>query len=462
MGHAGERELMDIFASGIRGRIVRPEDAEYEQARRVYNADIDRRPAMVVQCADANDVMHCVNYARQRNLPLAVRGGGHSAPGFGSCDGGLVADLSSMRGVRVDAENRTARVEGGCTWGDVDRATHAFGLATPGGVISTTGVGGLATGGGFGYLSRRYGLVCDNLLSAEVATADGELRPVDGRREPDLFWAIRGGGGNFGIVTSFEFRLHPVSEVYAGPVLYSLDKAANVLRFFRDFMRDAPRELSAFFAFLMVPPGPPFPQPLWGTTVCGIMCCCLAEPAAAEEMTRPLREFGPPLVSLLHPMPYPFVQSIFDGLLPAGLHHYWKADFVRDLTDAAIAEHVHFGPAIPTVHSALHIYPMDGAIHDVAADATAFAYRDVKFVHIIAAVTPDPTSLAAGRDWVREYWAALHPHSAGGAYVNFLMDEGEERTASSYAGNGARLAAIKRRYDPGNLFRLNQNIRPAD
>jgi len=453
---------MDNFAQAIRGRIVRPADSDYEQVRRVYNGAIDRRPAMVVQCAGAQDVVHCVNYAREQNLPLAVRGGGHSAPGFGACDGGLVVDLSPMRGIFIDEGNRTVRVDGGCTWGDVDSATHAVGLAMPGGLISTTGVGGLATGGGFGYLSRRYGLVCDNLLSAEVVTADGQLRAVGPASEPDLFWAIRGGGGNFGIVTSFRFRLHPVSQVFAGPVLYSLDQAPDVLRLFRDFMRHAPRELSAFFAFLIVPPGPPFPQDLWGSTVCAIMCCCLAEPAAAEEMTLPLREFGPPLVSLLHPMPYPFLQSIFDGLLPPGLHHYWKADFARDLSEDAIAAHVRFGPAIPNIHSALHIYPMDGAIHDVAAGATAFPHRDVRFVHIIAAVTPHPQELASGRNWVREYWAALHPHSAGASYSNFLMDEGEERVASSYGVNQARLAAIKTRYDPANLFRLNQNIRPAN
>jgi FAD/FMN-containing dehydrogenase len=452
---------MNNFAEAIRGRVILPDHLEYETARRVYNAAIDCRPAAIVQCADDADVIHCVNYARERNLAIAIRGGGHSAPGFGTCDDGIAIDLSRLRGISVNPERRTAQVEGGCTWGDVDEATHAFGLATPGGVISTTGVGGLTTGGGFGYLSRRYGLACDNLLSATVVTADGRLRTTDATREPDLFWAIRGGGGNFGIVTSFEFRLHPVTEVYAGPILYSLEQAAEVLRFFRDFMRTAPRKLSAFFAFLIVPPGPPFPEPLWGKTVCAIMCACTGDMSAAETITRPLREFGPPLLALPHPMPYPFLQSLFDGLLPHGLHHYWKADFVHDLTEEAIAEHVEFGPRIPTVNSAVHIYPMDGAIHDVSSTDTAFAYRDVRFVHIIAAVTPDPAPMPAYRQWVRDYWAALHPHSAGGGYVNFLMDEGEERVASSYMGNQARLAAIKAQYDPENLFRVNQNIKPA-
>jgi FAD/FMN-containing dehydrogenase len=452
---------MEKFISAIQGKVVRREDAEYESARRVYNADIDRKPLLIIQCADAADVVHCVNYARETKLPAAVRGGGHSAPGFGTCDGGLVIDLSRMRGVRVDPERSTVRVEGGCTWGDVDRATHEFGLATPGGIISTTGVGGLTTGGGFGYLSRRYGLACDNLISAEIVTADGQIRAASTERNPDLFWAIRGGGGNFGIAVSLEFRLHPVTQLYAGPILYPLEQAAGVLRLFRDFMRTAPREVNAFFAFLVVPAGLPFPEPLHGKTVCAIMCAGSGDAAEAEALTKPLREFGPPLVALAHPMPYPFLQSIFDGLLPPGLHHYWKADFMRELSEEAIAEHVKYGPLVPNIHSAVHIYSMDGAVQDVGAAETAFAYRDVKFVHIIAGITPDPVSLPGYREWTREYWAALHPHSAGGAYVNFLMDEGEERIASSYTGNGGRLAAIKAKYDPLNVFRVNQNIKPS-
>lgn len=451
---------MDSFAQAVRGRVIRPEDAEYEAARRVYNAAIDRRPRLIVQCADIADVIHCVNYAREQKLPAAIRCGGHSAPGFGTCDGGIVVDLSRLKGIRINPEARTAQVEGGCTWGDVDGAAHAFGLATPGGILSTTGVGGLTTGGGFGYLSRRFGLACDNLISADIVTADGELHTASAAQNADLFWAVRGGGGNFGIVTSFEFRLHPVGQVYAGPILYPLEQAGAVLRFFRDFMRNAPRELSAFFAFLIVPPAPPFPEPLHGKTVCAIVCACSGDSNAAQELVKPLREFGPPLLVLPHPMPYPFLQSLFDGLLPPGLHHYWKADFVRDLTDASIAAHLEFGTRIPTVNSAVHIYPMDGAIQDVAACDTAFAYRDVKFVHIIAAVTPNPAMLPEYREWVRDYWAALHPYSAGGSYVNFLMEEGEERIAASYGDNHQRLAAIKAQYDPGNVFSVNQNIKP--
>lgn len=449
--------LQNIF----RGTVTAPGDAGYEAARRVYNAAIDRRPAAIVACAGVADVIAGVGFARERGLALAIRGGGHSAPGFGTCDGGLVLDLSGMKGVRVDPERGTARAEAGCTWGDLDRATHAYGLATPGGLISTTGIAGLTLGGGFGYLSRLHGLACDNLIAAEVVTSRGELVRADADHHADLFWAIRGGGGNFGVVTGFEYRLHAHAQLYAGPVLYPAAEAAGALRMYRDFMRTAPRELSAFFAFLIVPAHAPFPEPLWNQTVPGIMVSYAGEAEAGERVTAPLRAFGPPLFALNGSMPYPVVQSLFDGLLPPGLFHYWKSDFVAALSDEAIAAHVRFGPRIPTVNSAVHIYPLDGAIHDLAPEATAFAHRDVNFVHILAAVTPDPGRLPGYRDWVREYWSALHPYAAGGTYVNFLMEEGAEGVAASYSRNHERLRAIKAKYDPGNLFRVNQNIAPA-
>jgi FAD/FMN-containing dehydrogenase len=465
MGQAAAPGFVDpaieTFVATLRGPAIQPGQEGYEAARKVYNAMIDRRPRLIVQCADVADVIRCVNFAREQKLALAVRGGGHSAPGFGTCDDGVVIDLARLKGIRVDPARRVVRVEGGCTWGDVDHATHVFGLATPGGLISTTGVGGLTTGGGFGHLSRRYGLVCDNLISADVVTADGALCTASATENADLFWAIRGGGGNFGIVTSFEFRLHPVGTVYAGPVLYPLEQATQAMAFFRDFMHTAPRELSAFFAFMIVPPGPPFPEPLHMKTLCGMMVCYCGNPADGEAVTQPMRDFGPPAFAFNAPMPYPMLQSMFDPLLPPGLQHYWKADFVNELTDEVIAEHVKFGPRIPTLNSAMHIYPMDGAVHDVASGATAFAYRDVRYTHILAAVSPDPAPMPEYREWVRDYWSALHPHSAGGAYVNFLMDEGEERIASSYTDNYQRLSAIKAKYDPNNLFRINQNIKPA-
>jgi UDP-N-acetylenolpyruvoylglucosamine reductase len=466
----GQSPQMDARASGkgidslvpiLRGKAIRPADEAYDAARRVYNAMIDRRPRLIVRCADVSDVIQCVNFARDEGLPLAIRCGGHNVAGFGTVDDGIVIDLSAMKGIRVDPVRRVARAQGGCTWGDFDHATHAFGLATPGGIISTTGIAGLTLGGGFGYLSRRYGLACDNLLSADVVTADGRFLTASTAENEDLFWAIRGGGGNFGVVTSFEFRLHPVSTVYFGVAVYPLEKAAAALRFFADYMNEAPRELSAFFAYLIVPPGPPFPEQFHMKTACGIVYLYAGDLEKGEQLTRTFREFGPPAFALGHPAPYPAAQSMFDALLAPGLYHYWKSDFVADLTDSVIHEHVRFGPQIPTVPSVVHIYPLDGAVHDVPADATAFAYRDVKFTHIIAAVNPDPAPMPEYREWVRAYWSALHPHSAGGAYVNFLMDEGGERIAASYRGNFARIAEVKKKYDPGNLFRVNQNIPPG-
>jgi FAD/FMN-containing dehydrogenase len=449
------------WIANLRGRVIKATDPDYDKARRVYNAMIDRKPWCIMQCADVADVIHCVNFAREQNVPLAIRGGKHSVPGFGTCDQGIVVDLSGLKGIWVDDSKRLVRVEGGCTWGDVDHATHVFGLATPGGIISTTGVGGLSTGGGFGYLTRRYGLVCDNLVSAEIVTADGKLRHASVTENSDLFWAIRGGGGNFGVVTSFEFKLHPVSQVYAGPVLYSLEEAPQVMRRYRDFMRTAPRELSAFFAFLIVPPGPPFPEPLHGKTVCAIMTSYCGNLSQGESATKQLLELGSPIFSHVGPMPYPVLQSAFDALVPPGLYHYWKADFVNDLSDEMIAAHVKYGTQVPTVNSAIHIYPLDGAVHDIGSDQTAFAYRDVRFVHILAAISPDPAAMEGYRSYIRNYYDALHPMSAGGSYVNFLMNEGEDRVASSYKGNYARLSAIKAKYDPGNLFCTNQNIKPA-
>lgn len=451
---------MDALIQACRGQVIRPGDADYERARHVYNAGIDRKPTAIVTCADVADVMAAVKYAGEHQLPVAVRGGGHSAPGFGTCDDGIVVDLSRLKGIRVDPERRTVRAGGGCTWGDVDHATQAFGLATPGGIISTTGIAGLTLGGGFGYLSRLHGLACDNLTSADVVTGDGNLVVADRNHHPDLFWAIRGGGGNFGVLTSLEYQLHPLRTMFAGPIFYPPEQAAGAMRLYREFMRTAPREMSAFFAFLIVPPGPPFPQALWNQTVPGIMCSYAGDPAQGEKLTARLRDFGPPLAVLTHEVPYTRLQSIFDPLLPPGLHHYWKSEFTRDLSDELIAAHVKFGPQVPTMHSAVHIYPLDGAIHDVAAADTAFAYRDVKFVHIVAAVTPDANQLAGYRAWVREYWSALHPYSAGGTYVNFLMEEGPQEVSSAYRDNHARLGKIKARYDPENRFCINQNIQP--
>jgi FAD/FMN-containing dehydrogenase len=452
---------VSTFRAGLRGKLFSPGDEGYDEARRVWNGMIDRRPALIARCAGVADVIAAVNFAREQGLPVAIRGGSHNVTGNAVCDGGVVIDLSGMKGIRVDPEKRTVRAEGGCTWGDLDHATHVFGLAAPGGIISTTGIAGLSLGGGIGHLTRKYGLSCDNLVSADMVLADGSFVTASEKKNPDLFWAIRGGGGNFGVVTSFEFRLHPVSHVMAGPILWPLEKSREALRLYRDFMDQAPDDFNAFFAFLVVPPGPPFPKELHNKTVCGVVTIYTGPAAKAEAVVAPLRKFGPPLVDFFGPLPYPAVQSMFDALVPEGLQNYWKADFVNELSDEVIEAHVTHGPGIPTFNSAMHIYPVSGAANRVGKGDTAFFHRDAKYVHVIAAMYPNPSDTAKNVAWVRDYWSALHPHSAGGAYVNFLMEEGDDRIRATYGDNYERLAAIKAKYDPTNLFRLNQNIRPG-
>ena len=449
------------FSASLRGRIVQPDDADYDTARSVYNAMIDRHPRLIVYCHDVADVMRSVNFAREQSLLLAVRGGGHNGGGLGTCDEGLVIDLSGLKGVRVDAKARTVRVEGGCTWGDVDHATHAFGLATPSGIISTTGVGGLTLGGGLGHLTRKCGLAVDNLLEADVVLADGTLVTASAEQHPELYWALRGGGGNFGVVTSFLFRLHAVGTVVAGPTFWPIENAGEVMRWYRNFIRQAPEDLNGFFAFLTVPPVAPYPEPLQGKKVCGVVWCYTGPADQADAVFKPVAEFGPPLMHGVQPMPYPALQGAFDGLYPKGDQWYWRADFVTEISDAAITEHVKFGPQMPTPQSTMHLYPIDGAAHRAKAGDTAFSYREANWNAVFAGVSGNPADVPAISAWSKSYWNSLHPHSAGGAYVNMMMDdEGDERIRASYRDNYPRLAAANKRYDPANLFRVNQNIRP--
>ena len=453
-------KTFEELSASVRGEIIQPGDPSYDEARAVFNAMIDRRPRFVVRCADVADVIACVNFARENGLLLSVRGGGHNVAGFGTNDGGLVIDLSRMKGIRVDPEKRTVRAQGGCTWGDVDHATHAFGLATPSGVVSTTGVGGISLGGGIGHLTRKCGLTCDNLISADVVTASGEFAVASEKENADLFWALRGGGGNFGVVTSFEFRLHPVSTIYGGPIFWSVDRAADVMKFYRQYIAAAPEDLNAIFAFMVVPPAPPFPEQLHNKNVCATAVCYSGPMEKAEEVVRPLREFGPPAFDGVGAIPFPMLQSAFDPIAPPGLHNYWKADFVTELSDDIIDQHVRYGHDVPNFYSGVHTFPVSGAAHKVGKSETAWNYRDANFVHVIFALDSDPAAMPKHTDWVRQYWSALHPYSAGGAYVNFLMDEGEDRVAASYRDNYPRLAEIKRKYDPSNLFHMNQNIKP--
>ena len=451
----------DEFKASLRGELIRPQDAGYDTARKVYNGMIDRKPSLIVRCFDVADVISAVNYARENNLLLAVRGGGHNGAGLAVCDGGLVIDLSRMRGVRVDPQNQTVQVQGGCTLGDIDHATHPFGLAISSGVASTTGIAGLALGGGHGYLARKYGLTIDSLLEADVVLADGSFVSASAKENSDLYWAIRGGGGNFGAVTSFLFKAHPVSTVYGGPMLWSLDKAVEVMKWYREFIKKAPEDLYGFFAFINVPPVPPFPEHLHRKTVCAVVWCYLGPMEQAEHVFMPIRKIGPPVVDFVGPMPFPALQGLFDQLLPPGLQWYWKGDFVNELSDDAINVHMKFSSQLPSLLSTMHLYPIDGAVHRVSRGDTPFFYRDATWSMVIAGIDSDPANNERITKWAKSYWEALHPYSAGGAYVNFMMEEGQSRVEATYRDNYKRLSEIKRKYDPTNLFRVNQNISPA-
>jgi FAD/FMN-containing dehydrogenase len=454
-------ETLERFRAALRGRLIVRGEEGYEEARKIYNAMIDRHPAMIARCADVADVMASVNLAREHRLLVAIRSGGHGGAGFAVCDGGLVIDLSPMKGVRVDPADRTVRVSAGSVWGDVDHATQAFGLAVPAGIVSTTGVPGLTLGGGHGYLTRKYGLTIDNLLGVDMVLADGSFVTASEKERDDLFWAVRGGGGNFGVVTSFLFRAHPVGTVYAGPTFWPIEKAAEAMRWYRDFTAGASEDMYGFFAFLKVPPAPPFPEHLHFQTVCGVIWCYTGPLDQAEKAFAPVRKFGPPAFEHVGPMPMAALNSLFDPLVPPGLQWYWKGDFVDELTDEAIALHVRHGSAIPTLLSTMHLYPVDGAAHRAGKTDTAFSYRGARWSSVIGGIDPDPANKDVISAWARDYWSALHPHSAGGAYLNFMMDEGQERVRATYRENYERLARIKSKYDPGNLFRVNQNIQAA-
>jgi FAD/FMN-containing dehydrogenase len=438
-------------------------DPEYDMARKVYNGMIDRYPALIARCVDVADVIVAVGFAREHDLDLAVRGGGHNGPGLGTVDGGLVIDLSPMKGVHVDPRQRTARVEGGATLGDLHHATQAFGMATPSGIISTTGVGGITLGGGIGHLTRQLGLAIDNLLEAEVVLADGSVVTASAEEHPDLFWALRGGGGNFGVVTSFVFRLHPLETLVAGPMLWPLERSAEVLKWYREFLPNAPMDLNGFFAFLTVPPAAPFPEELWNQKMCGVVWSYTGD--KADEAFAPIRaKFGGPALDWVGPITHPALNSMFDPIYPAGDQWYWKADFVTEIPDEAVDIHARYAAELPTWKSTMHLYPIDGMAGKVSRDDTAWNYRDAHWGMVMVGVSADPADNERMIDWARSYWRDLHPFSAGGAYINMMMDatdEGQDRVAASYGDHYERLREIKRTYDPENLFHVNQNIAPA-
>jgi FAD/FMN-containing dehydrogenase len=454
-------EVVSALRAQLRGELIQPSDPHYDEARKVYNAMIDKRPALITRCVDVADVIAAVNFGRNNQLTVAVRGGSHNAPGLGTCDDGLVIDLSRMRGIRVDPSNNTVRVEGGCVWGDVDHATYPFGLAVPTGFLSTTGVGGLTLGGGTGYLARHYGLTIDNLLGVDMVLADGRFVTANTTENSDLFWAVRGGGGNFGIVTSFLFKGNTVQTVYGGPMFWPLEMAADLIRFWQDFILNAPDNINGWFGFVTVPPVALFPEQHHLEKMCVIVWCYSGDPADGPTALEPVRKFCSPAIDFAGPIPLPALQSMFDALYPAGLQSYWCADFFNRYDDKAIELHIKYGSQLPTMLSTMHIYPINGAAGRVGRQDTAWSYRDANFAQVIVGVDPDPKNNERITEWAKDYWLALHPFSAGGGYVNMIMDEGEERVKAAYRENYTRLAEIKGKYDPGNFFHVNQNIKPA-
>jgi FAD/FMN-containing dehydrogenase len=457
-------QAIQAFRAGLRGPLIQPSDTDYDAVRALYNGMIDKRPRLIARCVDVADVIAAVNFARGEGLLVAIRGGGHNGPGLGSCDDGLVIDLSMMKSVRVDPANRTVRVDAGCTSGDVDHATHPFGLAVPFGIVSTTGVAGLTLGGGTGYLTRKYGLTIDNLLEADVVLADGKFVTASANQHPDLFWALRGGGGNFGVVTSFLFRAHPASTVYAGPIFWEATHAKAVMRAYRDFLPDAPEELGTFVGLKTVPPMDPFPKEYWGKRACAVISSYNGPVADGEKaMARLLKSVPPPAFNWMGAMPFPAIQGLFDPFFPKGLQWYWKGDFVKALPDAAIDAHISCAAEAPSALCLMHLYPIDGAVRRVAKDATAWSTRDATWSMVIAGIDPEPKQADALKAWGRAYWKAVHPFNLEGAYVNFMMDdEAAGRVQATYGDNYARLVTIKSKYDPQNFFRVNQNIRPGN
>lgn len=454
--------LVAALKQGLRGRVITREDGDYDAARALYNGMIDKRPLAIARCVDAADVISAVKTGRDHGVLIAIRAGGHNGPGLGSCDDGLVIDLSTMKSVRVDPLKRTVRVDPGCTSGDVDHATHAFGLAVPFGIVSTTGVAGLTLGGGTGYLTRKYGLTIDNLLEADVVLADGRFVTASAEENPDLYWSLRGGGGNYGVVTSFLFRANPVAMIYGGPVFWDASNAKAVMRAYREFLPAAPEELGSFVGLKTVPSLDPFPREHWGKRACAVISCYAGPAAEGEKAMAPLLKAVPaPLFNWMSAMPFPAIQALFDGFFPKGLQWYWKGDYVKTLPDEAIDVHIARAAEAPTELCLMHLYPIDGAVRRVAKDASAWSARDATWSMVIAGISPQAKQAEALKRWGRAYWQAVHPYNLEGAYVNFMMDdEAAGRVQATYGPNYKRLAAIKAKYDPENVFRVNQNIRP--
>lgn len=445
----------------LTGVLIQPEDEAYEEARKLYNGMIDKRPRLIVKCAEADDVKAAVLFARKHQLEVAIRSGGHNGAGLGSCDDGLLIDLSLMKAIHIDPKQKTAKIQTGCILAEIDKATHEYGLALPSGIIGTTGIGGITLGGGMGYLSRKGGLTIDNLLEAEIVLASGELITANASSHADLFWAIRGGGGNFGVVVSFTFQLIPIKNVYAGPMFWPLEQAEEAMKFYDKITKSASDDLYGFFAFLIVPLGDLFPEHLRMKNVCGIVWCYTGPTEKAEEVFKPIREFGPPILDFVGEISMPALNGMFDALYPTGMQWYWKAHYVDELTDGCIQENIKHGSNIPSMHSTMHLYPIDGQVHEVSQSETAWAHRGTRWTQVIVGVDPDPTHANKITQWCKDYYEGMKPFASGnGAYVNFMMEEGQDRIKAGYGSNYDRLTDVKTQYDPDNFFHVNQNIQP--
>ena len=448
------------LTSQIGVQIITPNDENYDEARSIYNAMIDKRPAAIAVCKSDKNVIDVVNFARENNIETSIRSGGHNGAGLALIDNGLVIDLSEMNKIQIEPTTKTAIIQPGSLLKDVDAETHKFELALPSGIIGTTGIGGLTLGGGIGYLSRKGGLTIDNLIECKIVLASGELVTANKESHPDLFWAIRGGGGNFGIVTSFKFRLLDIKNVYAGPMFWPIESAKETMQFYDKLTKNASNDLYGFFAFLTVPPAAPFPEHLWNQKVCGVVWNYTGPIEKAEEIFKPIRQFGPPILDFVGEIPMPSLNSMFDALYPPGMQWYWRAHYIKELTAESIDVNIEFGNKIPNFHTTTHLYPIDGAVHNVANNETAWANRNARWAQVIVGVDPNPDNAAEITSWCKNYYDALTPYAMGGAYVNFMMEEGQSRIKDSYKDNYERLQTIKSKYDPNNLFHINQNIKP--
>ncbi len=449
------------FKESIHGQIIVRSDPQYDDERSVYNGMIDRYPDIIVKCRDVADVISCVNFGRDNQIRTSIRAGGHNAGGLGVCDDGLVIDLSIMKGIRIDQKANTLRAEAGCLLTDIDHATQAFGKAVPSGILGSTGIAGLTLGGGLGHLSRAYGLSIDSLLEVDIVLANGKLITASAKENEDLFWAVRGGGGNFGVITSLLFKMHDAGVVYGGPMLWHIQDSEQVMKFYRDFILKAPESIYCYFAFLTVPPVPIFPTELHLKKMCGLVWCNVGDQDKAKSAVDTFRNFKKPALDYTGPIPYATLQGLFNALYPKGLQWYWKADFVKELSDESIRLNIKHGNRLPTTHSTMHLYPINGAAHKVRNSDTAFSYRDANWAQVIVGVDPDASNSEKLSTWAKEYWEELHPLSAGGAYINFMMEEGQDRVRASYRDNYERLTKVKAKYDPKNFFRINQNIKPS-